>query len=686
MNKRTREIVLWLLEKKQYQQTCNIAELMRKFKVSERTIRYDLDEIVDFLLANKCQPLQFKDHGQIELNDDYEKIGALLGQNDFYSFKLSKEERIDMIAYLIVNTNDHITLQQLADILFVSRSTIIHDLDDVRSMMSDHNLEIVSLRKGLRVHGKESSRRILLMYLLRKPYIQQYRLDDANASIFEVQDLDILREIIKDGEIEGKRFLTDGSFADLLKYLMISIERHHHHQFVEIDYALNHSSMQNMASHLMEKMDNYFGLEYRLQEEYLLSDILYNLHYLSRNDTDEAMMQIQVISKQFIDALAKDLNVNLTNDFQFYQNLTNHLQSTFKDIDMGYANEIELLDEVVKKNRLVVEAIEKNITPLERYVNRKINKDEIAYITIHVCAAIERNKYQGQQFTILLVCNSGVGTSQLLLSRLKKYFQFYVADVLPVHALMTYDITGIDLIISTAPIKEERCDSIILHPYLTDEDCILLGEKLEVMKSKLNRVNTNPSFQRLQTMIANSIAKSPLDKDEIYKNIIKDLSSHFFPIAPSDKATLRELLSAHIQVDVECKDWKEAVEKSALPLLEEGYLTEGYIQQMIRNIEQMGPYIVLAQGFALPHEAPDMGGKKLGMNLIRLKEPVSFHSQFYDPVEFVCTLSTIDKDSHLKAMFHLMNLLSKVDFCENIRKVKTAEEIYQIIYEYEAIL
>ena len=73
------------------------------------------------------------------------------------------------------------------------------------------------------------------------------------------------------------------------------------------------------------------------------------------------MMQIQVISKQFIDALAKDLNVNLTNDFQFYQNLTNHLQSTFKDIDMGYANEIELLDEVVKKNRLVVEAIEKTL-------------------------------------------------------------------------------------------------------------------------------------------------------------------------------------------------------------------------------------------------------------------------------------------------------------------------------------
>ena len=107
---------------------------------------------------------------------------------------------------------------------------------------------------------------------------------------------------------------------------------------------------------------------------------------------------------------------------------------------------------------------------------------------------------------------------------------------------------------------------------------------------------------------------------------------------------------------------------------------------LIRNIETMGPYIVLAQGFALPHESPDVGGKKLGMQLIRLKHPVPFHSQFYDPVDFVCCLSTIDKDSHLKAMFHLMNLLSKADFCENIRKAKTAEEVYQIFYEYESIL
>lgn len=686
MNKRTREMVLWMLEKKDYQECCTIHHLMEKFHVSERTIRYDLDEINNLLMEHHFDPLVFKDRGVIEIRGNHDMVNTLFEKNDFYSFKLSKEERMDMIMYLIASTNDHVTLQQLADILFVSRSTIINDVDEVRKLISDHDLQIVSLRKGLRIQGKESNRRILLMNLLCKPHLQQYRLSDEHTRLFEPQDMDMMIEIIRDSEVSSKRFLTDGSFEDLKRYLMLMLERYHTHQFVEIDYISRHTSMQLMGSRLMKRMEDYFGLEHRLQEEYLVSDILYNLHYLTRNDADEKTMQIQVISKQFIDAITNDLNIDLRNDFQFYQNLTNHLQSTFKDIDIGYSGDYELLSEVVKKNKEVVKVIETHIGPLEEYVNRAITKDEIAYITIHVCAAIERNKLQGQQFTILLVCSSGVGTSQLLLSKLKKFFQFYVADVLSVHALSSYDVTGIDLIISTVPIKEDRCDSIILHPYLTDEDCVLLGDKLQTIKSKLNQINTNPSFQRLQTMIANSIAKSPLDKDEIYKNIIKDLKSHFFPIAPSDKATLRELLCQHIQVDVECRDWKEAVEKSAQRLLEEEYLTTGYIKQMIRNIEQMGPYIVLAQGFALPHESPDMGGKKLGMNLIRLKHPVSFHSQFYDPVEFVCCLSTIDKDSHLKAMFHLMNLLSKQDFCENIRKVKTAEEIYQIIYEYEAIL
>ncbi|MFR5524442.1 MAG: hypothetical protein ACLTJG_05795 [[Clostridium] innocuum] len=72
-----------------------------------------------------------------------------------------------------------------------------------------------------------------------------------------------------------------------------------------------------------------------------------------------------------------------------------------------------------------------------------------------------------------------------------------------------------------------------------------------------------------------------------------------------------------------------AVRRSAQPLLEQDYLSEQYITQMIRNVKQWDR-ISCWPGLCLAHESPDVGGRKLGMQLIRLKHPVPVHSQFYD--------------------------------------------------------
>lgn len=686
MNKRTREILVWLMKKNKYHETCTIDDLMQNFSVSQRTIRYDLEEVAAFLEENNVAPLTIMNGGTIQVSLDQGKLREILKDSDFYAFKLSSEERVEMISYLLLSTHETLTLQQLADILYVSRSTIIHDVEKVRGVVRSMHLLVVSLRKGLIVEGKESNKRIALLQLLRKEYIHNYRLHESGVQMFSVQDEAMLTKIIEDVERMSKRFITDGSFNDLKEYVMLMIDHIQTGCYLEIDYIAQHIGMQKMASNLVHHIENYFGVKCSLQEEYLLGDILYNLDYLKRNDIDDRIMQIQVVSKQFIDAIAKDLQVNLQDDFQFYQNLTNHLQSTFKDMPMMTLQDNELLREVVKKNPDIVHAVQRHIAPLEEFVQRRITKDEIAYITIHVCAAMERHHYQGAQFMVLIVCNSGVGTSQLLLSRLKKYFSLFVVDVLPVHMLPNYDVACVDLIIATVPIQETRCASIILHPYLNDEDCIMLGKKLAHMNMHKKTVDSSPQFRRIQTTIANAMQHAPLDKDEIYKSIMQALRSMYLPEASVSQATLSTLLKGHIQTDVACTSWEDAVRKSAQPLLEEGCICDRYITQMIRNIQQMGPYIVLAPGFALPHASPEMGGCQLGMNLIRLKQPVFFHTTQFDPVCFVCCLSTIDKESHLKAMFHLMNLLAKPDFCKNIDAAKNPEELYQIVSEYESLM
>ena len=76
---------------------------------------------------------------------------------------------------------------------------------------------------------------------------------------------------------------------------------------------------------------------------------------------------------------------------------------------------------------------------------------------------------------------------------------------------------------------------------------------------------------------------------------------------------------------------------------------------MIANVEENGPYCDI-KGFAFStYEGIGMGALKLGMSVYPAKTPVPFGEDL-DLVEFVCCLSPVDHSSHLKALFHLVNM------------------------------
>ncbi len=57
MNKRNRDIILYFLDCIQYDKSCTLQDLITHFDVSERTIRYDLDTISEFLQTNGLSPV-----------------------------------------------------------------------------------------------------------------------------------------------------------------------------------------------------------------------------------------------------------------------------------------------------------------------------------------------------------------------------------------------------------------------------------------------------------------------------------------------------------------------------------------------------------------------------------------------------------------------------------------------------
>ena len=65
----------------------------------------------------------------------------------------------------------------------------------------------------------------------------------------------------------------------------------------------------------------------------------------------------------------------------------------------------------------------------------------------------------------------------------------------------------------------------------------------------------------------------------------------------------------YIRLDIECSNWEEAIRKSGEQLLKEKKVTEEYIEDAVNSVKELGPYIVVAKGIAVPHTSSHIGVK-----------------------------------------------------------------------------
>ena len=139
-----------------------------------------------------------------------------------------------------------------------------------------------------------------------------------------------------------------------------------------------------------------------------------------------------------------------------------------------------------------------------------------------------------------------------------------------------------------------------------------------------------------------------------------------------------------IRLNVNAKDWEDAIRKSASALLENDKITASYIDAMIKTTKEVGPYIVITKYVALPHARPEDGAKEIAIGIATLEHPIEFGNIDNDPVKYVFSLSALDNDSHLQAMSELADLLGKEEFYDVLDKAKNAGEIMDYIRSNES--
>jgi len=144
-------------------------------------------------------------------------------------------------------------------------------------------------------------------------------------------------------------------------------------------------------------------------------------------------------------------------------------------------------------------------------------------------------------------------------------------------------------------------------------------------------------------------------------------------------STLPALPDDAVVIGARARDWREAVEFSGRALTASGATDAGYTTDMVRMIEEHGPYVVVAPGLALAHARPGPAVRRDGLAIVTLADPVPFGHPYNDPVRVVLALAGASSARHLQLVAEIANIFNDSDAVARLADAADADAVRGIL-------
>ncbi|HCX65378.1 MAG TPA: transcriptional antiterminator BglG, partial [Eubacteriaceae bacterium] len=517
-SERCKEIIKILLTE---EEPLPASEIAQRLSVSTKTIRNDLVKVEEFLKQYEAELKKKPKVGVfIEATTDLrQQLFSVVRGKSVYVQPYSTQERQRHITKELIQSENPVVLQDLAERFFVSRTTIYHDLKRIENWLSRFELTIEHEAKGgVFVKGSESSWRKAaaeLLMELKKESVPKNRRSSEGGVVYQrlksddlvqltdlIPDVDYkaLEEILIETEVHHLDCkISYDAFVALIMHLAISLERIKRHKDIQmmpeqVEKLRKHKEFE-IAQEIARKIEQVFSMTLPEAEIGYITLHLLGMRLLDLSECiDDDGQILKTVEPEIIDVTYKIvelvgyvLGVTLTDDKTLITGLSIHLRTTIRRLQYGLSLRNPLLKEIKQKYQSIFGAAWATSVIFEKELNLKITEEEVGYLTIHIGAALERKKEKSK---VLVVCASGIGTSQLIASRLTRNIpELEIVGFLSVSDIDRYEPEEYDFIISTVPFSKSEKPVVFTDVFVNDESIHQIRDTMESLKRPLLNEN-----------------------------------------------------------------------------------------------------------------------------------------------------------------------------------------------------
>ncbi|WP_257349830.1 BglG family transcription antiterminator [Pseudalkalibacillus decolorationis] len=673
-------------------------DLVEKMRVSQRTIYYDIDQINSWLVDQQMEPIEsIHGKGVFLSNKSSAKVAVHNTEGfDDWQYQLSRHERELLIKAKILLEEQEASMSSFMEITSMSRGTVAKALKAIKIEFKQHGLDLYYKKgSGYNLSGPEEAKRRVLSDVLSTAFSHKEWLNvrneihrmiqpEAEVSSPDTDQRDSVKSLLYEAEKELGLTLTDEMVEILSLQILIIMKRIHLQKVVHVDTeekeVLQQTEAYQASLLITKKLKDLWGIDFPDNEVCFITMNLLGSkvqHDDFSRYTERELTGLQQVVQRMISDFQTYSCVIFDDRKGLEENLISHIKPTYYRLKYGVRIANELSERIQENYQDIYHLTKRVMLHLEYYVGQPIPDEEIAYITLHFGGWLTKEKKQVEtKFKAIIVCENGIGTSNMLRTQLENLIAgLDVVATLSMREFRTTDYDA-DVIFSTNFIKPKSIPVIHVPAILSNI------EKEHVMQRMNELFHTDNRSKSFTDHMLDVIERHATvhEKDDLKRDLVQLLETKSPRTKELRKPMLNELLTEKtIQFKDKVANWEEAIHVAAQPLIDQDSIRSNYVEAMIENVKELGPYIVIAPRIAIPHARPETGVERLGMSLLRLKEPVYFSEQEKHRAQLIIVLAAIDNQTHLKALAQLTEVLSNEENIDRLIAANDSDRVIELI-------
>lgn len=510
----------------------------------------------------------------------------------------SKDRKYFILKRLL--DEEHLSYHRLADDYFVSRSSIANDINWIKSLLAEDNVPLKFDNSGTFIEVDEVKKQGII-----KRIISRLHNVELKSLFLDPKLYDQINETILKAQQSRSLKIPDIYLRNIILTIAVLVQRGKQGFYIEEPHPNLIADLKNidnyaLATGLLDAIEQKDIYKFKNKEKNYLSYII----AISQSDCKKQKVyseDLKLEIKELIDKVAESLNAEyIASDEKLYEDLLFHITEMMMRLDTNTTIINPLLNDIKNKYGKIYGIVWYFLNELDNTNKFPISEDEVAFITIHFQAALERRNNIRK---ILFVCPHGIGTSSLASIQLQRILPSNaILQTTSLVGIVNKDLKDTDLIVSTIPLPQLTVPVVKISPLLTSDD-------LKNVMAKYIDITVNKN-------------KSKSSDNEANTHISRLISSNILFV--NEDITQNEIIDKLTTFNV----WKDEAKRKE------------YLRTIKDREKLQSTYI--GNGFAIPHGNPKCISNSC-IAIAILKKPIKWGN---NKVDIVCLLMMKDSDKN----------------------------------------